>query len=136
LSLAGLAAAAAGGAALPVFGMAAGGALPVFGNGAGTGSGTFSLTAGSAKVGEPTRTGVPMTRRTLQHKTAWRAAGAIAIRPDLAGRWCAMIPLPPLRSVRTPRYAAPLRKPYYASPVTQVLPETDLAKCALWQIRD
>jgi hypothetical protein len=114
--------------ALPVFGANAGGELPVFGNGAGTGSGTFSLTAGSAKVGDTTTSAMPTARMALAHKiTAWRAAGAIAIRPDLAGRCGAMIPLPPMRSVRTPRYA---------SPVTQSPAETNLAKCALWQIRD
>src|SRR6516162_6625756 len=97
LSLAGLAAVAAGGAA-----------LPVFGSGAGIGSGIFSLTAGSAAEAE----GAPRVARAVaatiaQHKpiTPRQRIGATAIRPDLATRLSAIFPLPPMRCIRTPRYA-------------------------------
>src|SRR6516165_6830117 len=95
-SLAGLAAVAAGGAA-----------LPVFGSGAGIGSGIFSLTAGSAAEAE----GSPRVARAVatiaQHKpiTPRQRIGATAIRPDLATRLSAIFPLPPMRCIRTPRYA-------------------------------
>src|SRR6516164_6389821 len=112
-SLAGLAAVAAGGAA-----------LPVFGSGAGIGSGIFSLTAGSAAEAE----GAPRVARAVaatiaQHKpiTPRQRIGATAIRPDLARRLSAIFPLPAMRC----NTHAPLRPP-----------ETNFAKCALWQIRD
>src|SRR6516165_6026105 len=102
----------------------AGGAVPVFGNGAGTGSGTFSLTTGSAEAEDATGIATKIAATIMQHKpiTARQGIGTTAIRPDLVGRFGAIIPLPPVRSIRTPRYARP--------------PETNLAKCALWQIRD
>ena len=101
-----------------------GGAVPVFGNGAGTGSGTFSLTTGSAEAEDATGIATKIAATIMQHKpiTARQGIGTTAIRPDLVGRFSAIIPLPPVRSIRTPRYARP--------------PETNLAKCALWQIRD
>src|SRR6516164_6542816 len=96
-SLPGLAAVAAGGAA-----------LPVFGNGAGNGSGIFSLTAGSAAETE----GAPRVAKAVaatiaQHKpiTPRQRIGATAIRPDLARRLSAIFPLPPMCCIRTPRYA-------------------------------
>src|SRR6516165_5838764 len=102
-------------AALSVAGLAAagGGAVPVFGNGAGTGSGTFPLPTGSAEAEDATgiATGIATTiaATIVQHKpiTARQRMGATAIRPDLVGRFGAIIPLPPMRSVRTPRYARP-----------------------------
>jgi hypothetical protein len=112
-SLAALAAAGAGGAA-----------LPVFGSGAGTGSGIFSLAAGSAEAEDAPSVAKAIAATIAQHKPimAQRRIGATAIRPDLARRLGAMIPLPPMRCIRTPRYARS--------------PETNFAKCALWQIRD
>jgi hypothetical protein len=77
---------------------AGGGAVPVFGKGAGTGNGTFSLTAGSADapVAATIGTAIAAAKATKpQHKTvaARRRSGAIAIRPDLARRFGAIIPL-------------------------------------------
>src|SRR5215472_2322203 len=112
-SLAALAAAGAGGAA-----------LPVFGSGAGTGSGIFSLAAGSAEAEDAPSVAKAIAATIAQHKPimARRRIGATAIRPDIARRLGAMIPLPPMRCIRTPRYARS--------------PETNFAKCSLWQIRD
>src|SRR5215469_12697301 len=112
-SLAALAAAGAGGAA-----------LPVFGSGAGTGSGIFSFAAGSAEAEDAPSVAKAIAATIVQHKPimAWRRIGATAIRPDIARRLRAMIPLPPMRCIRTPRYARS--------------PETNFAKCTLWQIRD
>src|SRR5215472_4331189 len=113
LSLAALAAAGAGGAA-----------LPVFGSGAGTGSGIFSFAAGSAEAEDAPSVAKAIAATIAQHKPimARRRIGATAIRPDIARRLGAMIPLPPMRCIRTPRYARS--------------PETNFAKCTLWQIRD
>src|SRR5215469_10031660 len=95
-SLAALAAAGAGGAA-----------LPVFGSGAGTGSGIFSLAAGSAEAEDAPSVAKAIAATIAQHKPimARRRIGATAIRPDIARRLGAMIPLPPMRCIRTPRYA-------------------------------
>jgi len=99
---------------------AGGGAVPVFGNGAGTGSGTFSLTAGLATAQHVAKIVTTIAATILQHRpiAVRRILGAIAIRPDLAGRFGAIIPSPP------------------DALCTHALPETTLAKCALWQIRD
>src|SRR5215472_1685531 len=107
----------------------AGGAVPVFGNGAGTGSGTVAVAAGSAAATPGAQIAAPIAATRLQDRAiaARRMIGAIAIRPDFAGRCGAIIPLPPMRCIRTPRYARP---------VTHDPPETSFAKCALWQIHD
>src|SRR5262249_44680027 len=93
LSVAGLAAAAAGA-----------GAVPVFGNGAGTGSGTFSLTTGSAEAENTPKVATAIATMAPQQKPIMtrQRIGAIAIRPELAGRLDAIIPLPPMRCTRTP----------------------------------
>src|SRR6516162_6770821 len=94
-------------AALSVAGLAAagGGAVPVFGNGAGTGSGTFPLPTGSAEAEDATGIATTIVATIVQHKpiTARQRMGATAIRPDLVGRFGAIIPL-----CRSALYARPV----------------------------